>query len=464
MSDRASSAEVTVSSSESLWIGPLRLSWLGELVFVSLLALVFCTLHRSTLMRPYHEEDLRAAHAAHLLLQNHLKPAASDFRSGSLVLELYAAGWLVLGREYEWWPHAVALVFAFLALRCIYRIGGGGGGASFAGFLCAALLAVDPLFLAESSGISAGAPSIGLATAALYYFLFDKPKRFAIAGSLTALCNLPAALFLLCLIGLALIRHLVQIEWDIESEFYFRGLFNRGRDRGAVVCFLIPGIVFAAWALLCRWLPGHSIVDPMWGGGVPTAGFPPRNFGVSLRDIVLWHGHLPFTIVTAFGVAAFWGGLLRVHLAGYWSRDQARWWVVCFAGADEVLLLSAMLAGIAVFAAVMAVSGAVAEGPPLLVLLVPLFILTFEYIRCFFWAARQQLRLDYKFREPARSMLEYAWVIAFSMLLGWNLRALRYSAAVTILSVVLAVLWESSFRWAMRHARAEPGGGKSGNS
>lgn len=187
-------------------------------------------------------------------------------------------------------PHGLVLLFAFLALLYTWRLGetffGSGSGAA-----ASLLLLFSPLFFCQAGLVRLAVPLTALSVMTLYYGLASKPLRLALCGAALVLTKHPGVF-----ISAALVAGLLTN-------------FRPGRQRRPALIFAaaLPGLVFIAWALLCRWHYGWM--------------FHPEN-------------------TADLGLAA--GPLLA--RTGYWLRQLAwlkgMWVPALFIAAGAIVLLS----------------------------------------------------------------------------------------------------------------------------
>jgi hypothetical protein len=359
-----------------------------DVLSVLLLAIVFFILLRPTFHDPFYWDSSYAADTATRLLQGSLNPHMRGFADPGhpvLIPELYAVGWLVLRGTPVWWPHCVAFMLCFLTLLYSYRIGAWLGG-PLLGLAGALLIMIDPLFLAQSGATYLAAPSVGLATATLYYLLTEQPGKFAIAGSLAALTYIPTDIFLGCLIAIAVLLHL-------------------RKGARAVIWYLVPGLTLAAWLLFHRFAYGYFLSDPnFWKFGQRSASLSIGHLRINLEDVFLRQWRLPFTIL------AFAGGLLLVlfMLMGRRSAKDsiARRVYERLGGRNAALLFLVLLVGTFFYLPIVtATTGVILLGRYFLVLIVPLFLLAVRMLQA--------------------SRVTWLWIL-LCLALGWNLRAHWY--------------------------------------
>lgn len=359
-----------------------------DLLSVLLLAIVFFILVWPTVKDPFYWDSSYAADTTTRIVQGSMNPHMKGFADPGhpvLIPELYAFGWLLLRGTPVWWPHCVAFLLCFLTLLYSYRIGEWLGG-PLLGLAGALLIMMDPLFLAQSGATYLAAPSVGLATATLYYLLTDQPKKFALAGSLAALTYIPTDIFLCCLMAIAVLLHL-------------------RKGPRAVIWYLIPGLTLAAWLVFHRFAYGYFLSDPaFWKGGQRSASLSPLHLRINLRDVFLHQWRVPFTIL------AFTGGLL-LAVSMVLGRGPAGDSIVehlyeRLGGRNSALLFLVLLVGTFVYLPVItATSGEVLLGRYFLVLIVPLFLLAVRVLQA--------------------TRVTWLWVL-LCIALGWNLRAHWY--------------------------------------
>lgn len=337
-----------------------------------LLALIFVYIQFPTFSDPYYWDSAYAADTADRILVNSLDPRMGDFKDpGHPVLfqELYALGWLVLGRQ-VWWPHAVALFFSFGALLYTYRLGVWVANPTV-GLACALLLMLDPLFLAQSGTIYLAAPSFGLATATLYYLATAQPRQFALAGSLTALSYLPAVNFLFVLIGIGCLRH-------------------RRHDRRLIVWYFLPALVFFAWLVFHKLSYGYFVSHPDYWSGKQRS-FLLNEEGLhhiylNVTEVFLRVWRVPFTALVLLGILS----ALHFYVFQHRPRGTRRFldWQALFRSQHRRTLLFIFLGTTFLHLPLMSV----ATGPELLgryylFLLPSFFVLALDFL----YAARKQL-------------------------------------------------------------------------
>jgi hypothetical protein len=364
-----------------------------DLLFLLLLAIGFFILMRPTFMDPYYwdagEIAVMATHIQHGFL-NPMVKHYPDEGHPVLIHELYAAGWLVLGDHQIWWPHVVVFVLSFLTLLYSYRIGLWlGSGNPFVGLAAAALIMLDPLFLAESSGIHVCAPSVGLATAALYYLLIDRPKAFALAASLTILTYIPTSIFAMCLMGTAVL-------------LYWR------RNPRSLIWYLVPGFVFAAWLVLHRLSYGYFVSDPIyWAVGQRSLSLNAAWLGHirgNLHEVFQHSWRLPFTIIAVIGGLLLLASMLLRQVPSLASFAQS--WFERLGSHRAARLLLVLAIGILIYLpTISAITGGVLLARYLMILMVPLFLLAVYFLQA--------------------TKIPWLW-LGVCVLLGWNLRAHWY--------------------------------------
>lgn len=333
---------------------------------VALLAIVFFFLMRPVFMDPFYWDAGEIAKMASLIQQGHLNPVVKNYPDEGhpvLVHELYAAGWTVLGDHQLWWPHLVVFVFSFLTLLYSYRIGVWLG-SWLVGFAAAVLIMLDPMFLSQSSSIHIVSPSVGLATAALYYLLCDQPKAFAVTGSLAALTYIPTSIFTICLIGVAVL-------------LYWRG-------RRSLIWFLVPGFVLVAWLILHRFAYGYFLSDPVyWASGqrsVLRGGELLFHVNANLHEVFLRNWRTPFTVIVVAGGLVLIAALLLRMVSSV--RTQAAALFQRLGGSRSARLLLVLAVGAFIYLpTVSAVTGKVLLGRYLMVLMVPLFLLAVQFLQ-----------------------------------------------------------------------------------
>jgi hypothetical protein len=380
-SSPTTSSSITESQPELRWRS-------RDLLALLLLAIVFFILERSTFKDPYYWDSSYPADVTYRILQGHLNPVMKNYPDPGhpvLIEELYAAGWLVMGRTPLWWPHLVSFALSFLVLLYAYRIGVWLGG-PLVGLVGSMLILLDPLFLAESGTIYPAVPSVGLAAATIYYLLTDQPRKFALAGSLTALTYIPTDIFLCCLLGVAVLLHL-------------------RRGPRAVFWYLVPGLTLAAWLLFHRLTYGYFISAPtFWRIGQRSASLSFDHLHTNVEEVFLRDWRLPFTIVT------FAGGLVLVVLM-LLSRRSAAGSMISRAyqrvgGKNAALLFLIFMVSTLVFLPIItATTGLILLGRYLLVLIIPLFLLAVRFLQA--------------------SRKTWLWLL-LCVAMGWNLRAHWY--------------------------------------
>ena len=355
-----------------------------DVLLVLLLAIVFFILLRPTFQDPFYWDSTYAVDTATRLVQGWLNPHMKGFADPGhpvLIPELYALGWLIFPGDPVWWPHLVASLLCFLTLLYSYRIGAWLGG-PLLGFAGALLIMLDPLFLAQSGATYLAAPSVGLATATLYYLLTDQPRKFALAGALAALTYIPTDIFLCLLIAIGV-------------------LLNLRRGVRAIVWYLIPGVTLAAWLLFHRLAYGYFLSAPnFWKKGQRSIALDPVHLRINLQDVFLRQWRLPFTIL------AFAGGLLLIVVLCWRGHALAEKLYQRLGGRNAALLFLVLIAGTLVYLPVVtATSGQILLGRYFLVLIVPLFLLGVRTLQA--------------------TRITWLWVL-LCVALGWNLHAHWY--------------------------------------
>ena len=357
--------EAPIAQGSSKGIYPASPRWTArDVIILLLLGVVFFILERPTFHDPYYWDSTIPADMAHRMLDAHLSPILKNFPDPGhppLIAEIYAVGWFVLGRTPVWWPHTAAFLLCFLIIAYSYRIGVWLGGTAV-GLVAAALITMDPLLLAQSGVIYLTAPSVGFATAALYYLLTKQPRKFALAGSLAALAYIPTFIFICCLIGIACLREIR------------RGL-------RAILWYLVPGFVFTAWLIVHRIGYGYFLSDPsFWKIQQRSTSLDPVHLKINLLEVFCHTWRLPFTIVTICGGIALLV-LWRMSRRSAPNPANARWYEQL--GGDRALaLLFVLIVGTIIYLPVItATSGLILLGRYLMVLMVPLFLLTVRFLR-----------------------------------------------------------------------------------
>ena len=359
-----------------------------DLLALLLLAIVFFILERTTFNDPYYWDSSYPADVANRMFHDHLNPVMKNFSDPGhpvLIEELYAAGWLAMGRTPAWWPHLVAFALSFLVLLYSYRIGSCLG-SSLAGLVAAFLILLDPLFLASAGTIYPALPSVGFAAATIYYLLIDEPGKFALAGSLTALTYIPTGIFLGCLLAIAIVLR-----------------FRRGPR--ILLWYLVPGFTLAAWLIFHRLAYGYFVSDPgYWTAGQRSLSLSADHLRYNVIEVFLRSWRLPFTIL------AFTGGVLLVALMLLGRKAAEGWaagWYQRLGGNRAAILFLVLVVGaVAYLPIITATTGLILLGRYQLVLMVPLFLLAVRFLQA--------------------SRITWLWLL-LCIAMGWNLHAHWYS-------------------------------------